>query len=57
MVFEKASADLEAKMESLHLDDNDEKHLNYIDMIAKQIEVKDAILWKQKDMSKVKDFK
>lgn len=26
-------------------------------MIAKLIEVKDAIIWKQKDMSKVKDFK
>jgi hypothetical protein len=34
-----------------------ESHLNYIDMIPKNIEVKQADLWRKKDMSKVKDFK
>ena len=38
------------------IEDN-ELHLNYIDMIPKNIEVKQADIWKQKDMSKVKDFK
>ena len=46
-------------MEVMQLIDkgHDEEHLNYIDMIAKLIEVKDAVIWKQKDMTKVKDFK
>jgi hypothetical protein len=46
LFIEKASTDLEGKMESLCLEEDDDKHLNYIDMIAKQIEVKDAIIWK-----------
>lgn len=36
---------------------DDEAKLNVIDLIPHQIEVKQADLWKKKDMSKVKDFK
>lgn len=37
--------------------DKEEKSLNLIDLKPKQIQVKEAAIWKKKDMSKVKDFK
>ncbi len=47
---------LESQMEALHISE-EEKSLNLIDLIPGKIEVKDASIWKSKDMSKVKDFK
>lgn len=34
----------------------DEKALNLIDLITEEVEVKEAQVWKQKDVSKIKDF-
>ena len=34
----------------------DEEALNLIDLITEDIEVKEAQLWKKKDVSKIKDF-
>ena len=45
-------------MESLSLNlKSEEIPLNQIDLVPKNIEVKEAQFWKNKDMSKVKDFK
>ena len=55
LIKEKA---IEQQFEGLSLNLNEEElKLNQIDLIPKQLEVKDAAHWKKKDMSKVKDFK
>jgi len=41
---------------NLNLKEN-ELELNRIDLVPKNIEVRDAFIWKKKDMTKVKDFK
>ena len=33
-----------------------EKVLNMIDLITEEVEVKEAKIWKKKDVSKIKDF-
>lgn len=35
----------------------EERHLNLIDIVPERIEAKEAVHWKDKDTSKVKDFK
>jgi type 2A phosphatase activator TIP41 len=44
-------------MEKLSITDREDRNLNLVDLAPKLIEVKEAALWKKKDMSKVKDFK
>jgi hypothetical protein len=40
-----------------HSEEDEERALNTVDMVPKLIEVKEANIWKKKDMTKVKDFK
>ena len=44
-------------MEKLTLGEKEDRALNMVEMAPKLIEVKEAAMWKKKDMSKVKDFK
>jgi len=45
-------------LESLNLNlRQNELEFNRIDLLPKNIEVRDASIWKKKDMTKVKDFK
>ena len=55
--YVKGSATLQEQMEKLSLVEREDRALNMVEMSPKLIEVKEAALWKKKDMSKVKDFK